>query len=70
MHLLQLERTVPESALFTRLVDFEKRLDAVIMRKRYDIQDALRKPAKVMSSSSSEPWRRKNLRMEAMKERK
>jgi SWI/SNF-related matrix-associated actin-dependent regulator of chromatin subfamily D len=42
----KLEKMIPESALFSRLVEFEKRLDALIMRKRYDIQDALRKPIK------------------------
>jgi SWI/SNF-related matrix-associated actin-dependent regulator of chromatin subfamily D len=31
---------VPESEVFTKLVDFEKRLDATIIRKRNEIQEA------------------------------
>jgi SWI/SNF-related matrix-associated actin-dependent regulator of chromatin subfamily D len=38
---------VPESKLYTDLVEFEKKLDATIMRKRLDIQEALGKPTKV-----------------------
>lgn len=38
---------MPETKLYSNLVDFEKKLDAVIMRKRLDIQEALGKPTKV-----------------------
>ncbi|KAF9971687.1 SWI SNF, matrix associated, actin dependent regulator of chromatin, sub d, member 1 [Actinomortierella ambigua] len=41
-----IEAIVPESKLYTELVDFEKKLDATIMRKRLDLQEALAKPAK------------------------
>ncbi|GAA5809991.1 hypothetical protein MFLAVUS_003406 [Mucor flavus] len=43
----KIESFVPESKLYTDLVDFEKKLDATIMRKRLDIQEALGKPTKV-----------------------
>ncbi|KAI8364315.1 BAF60b [Choanephora cucurbitarum] len=38
---------VPESKLYSELVDFETKLDATIMRKRLDIQEALGKPTKI-----------------------
>ncbi|KAI8346185.1 hypothetical protein BD560DRAFT_338673, partial [Blakeslea trispora] len=38
---------VPESKLYAELVDFETKLDATIMRKRLDIQEALGKPTKI-----------------------
>ncbi|CAO3703849.1 unnamed protein product [Rhizopus stolonifer] len=38
---------VPESKLYTELVEFEKKLDETIMRKKLDIQEALGKPTKV-----------------------
>ncbi|KAG2213649.1 hypothetical protein INT46_000824 [Mucor plumbeus] len=43
----KIESFVPESKLYTDLVEFEKKLDATIMRKRLDIQEALGKPTKV-----------------------
>lgn len=43
----QIESFVPESKLYTDLVEFEKKLDTTIMRKRLDIQEALGKPTKV-----------------------
>ncbi|KAG1175800.1 hypothetical protein G6F70_003895 [Rhizopus microsporus] len=43
----KIESFAPESKLYTELVDFEKKLDATIMRKRLDIQEALGKPTKV-----------------------
>lgn len=44
---MQIESFVPETKLYSDLVDFEKKLDATIMRKRLDIQEALGKPTKV-----------------------
>lgn len=38
---------MPESKLYTELLDFEKKLDATIMRKRLDLQETLNKPVKV-----------------------
>ncbi|KAI9355752.1 SWI/SNF related, matrix associated, actin-like protein dependent regulator of chromatin, subfamily d, member 1 [Pilaira anomala] len=43
----KIESFVPESKLYTDLVEFEKKLDATIMRKRLDIQEALGKPNKI-----------------------
>ncbi|KAF7721459.1 SWI/SNF complex component snf12 [Apophysomyces ossiformis] len=43
----KIEVFVPESKLYTELSEFEKKLDATIMRKRLDIQEALGKPTKV-----------------------
>lgn len=42
-----IESFVPESKLYKELVEFEKKLDATIMRKRLDIQEALGKPTKL-----------------------
>ncbi|ORZ02526.1 SWI/SNF and RSC complex subunit Ssr3 [Syncephalastrum racemosum] len=42
----KIEAFVPESKLYTELTEFEKKLDATIMRKRLDIQEALGKPTK------------------------
>ena len=38
---------MPESRLYTELQAFEKKLDATISRKRFDIQEALSVPMKV-----------------------
>ncbi|KAI9494431.1 hypothetical protein BDB00DRAFT_819141 [Zychaea mexicana] len=43
----KIEAFVPESKLYTELNEFEKKLDATIMRKRLDVQEALGKPTKV-----------------------
>ncbi|KAI8971942.1 hypothetical protein BDF20DRAFT_824588, partial [Mycotypha africana] len=43
----KVESFVPEAKLYTDLIEFEKKLDATIMRKRLDIQEALGKPTKV-----------------------
>ncbi|KAI9312572.1 SWI/SNF and RSC complex subunit Ssr3 [Dichotomocladium elegans] len=43
----KIEAFVPECKLYAELVDFEKKLDATIMRKRLDIQEALGKPTKI-----------------------
>ncbi|KAL1933487.1 hypothetical protein VTP01DRAFT_7577 [Rhizomucor pusillus] len=43
----KIEAFVPESKLYTELTEFEKKLDASIMRKRLEVQEALGKPFKV-----------------------
>ncbi|KAL1920286.1 uncharacterized protein VTP21DRAFT_1432 [Calcarisporiella thermophila] len=43
----KVETFVPESRLYNELVGFEKKLDAIIMRKRIDIQEAMRSPPKM-----------------------
>ncbi|CAG8565631.1 816_t:CDS:10, partial [Paraglomus brasilianum] len=42
----KIESIVPESRLYTELQAFEKKLDATISRKRFDIQEALSVPMK------------------------
>ncbi len=46
-HTSQIEAIVPESKVYTELLEFEKKLDATIMRKRLDLQETLSKPVKV-----------------------
>ncbi|KAF9391169.1 SWI SNF, matrix associated, actin dependent regulator of chromatin, sub d, member 1 [Mortierella sp. AD011] len=43
----RIEAIVPESKLYTELLEFEKKLDATIMRKRLDLQETLNKPVKI-----------------------
>lgn len=43
----QIEAIVPESKLYKELLDFEKKLDSTIMRKRLDLQETLNKSVKV-----------------------
>ena len=38
---------VPESQAYMDLLSFERKLDSTIMRKRLDIQEALKRPMKV-----------------------
>ncbi len=40
---------MPESQAYMDLLAFEKKLDSTIMRKRLDIQEALKRPMKVSS---------------------
>lgn len=42
----RLQDEVPESALYAQLVEFEKKLDATIMRKKVDIHEAVKAPSK------------------------
>jgi len=42
----KIETLIPESKLYTQLHEFEKKMDATIMRKRLDIQEAMSKPIK------------------------
>ena len=39
---------VPESQAYMDLLSFEKRLDTTIMRKRLEIQEAVKRPLKVI----------------------
>lgn len=43
----QVRALVPESQAYLDLVSFEKKLDATIMRKKLEIQEALNRPLKV-----------------------
>lgn len=45
----QIRELVPESQAYMDLLAFERKLDQTIMRKRVDIQEALKRPMKV-------PW--------------
>lgn len=47
--LFQIRELVPESQAYMDLLAFERKLDQTIMRKRVDIQEALKRPMKV-------PW--------------
>lgn len=44
---LQIRHLVPESQAYMDLLAFERKLDSTIMRKRLDIQEALKRPMKV-----------------------
>lgn len=44
---LQIRELVPESQAYMDLLAFERKLDQTIMRKRVDIQEALKRPMKV-----------------------
>jgi SWI/SNF-related matrix-associated actin-dependent regulator of chromatin subfamily D len=43
---LQVRDLVPESQAYMDLLSFERKLDSTIMRKRLDIQEALKRPNK------------------------
>lgn len=51
---LQVRDLVPESQAYMDLLAFERKLDATIMRKRLDIQEALKRPMKV--KYHTQPW--------------
>jgi hypothetical protein len=55
---VQVQELIPESEQFTKLVEFERRLDALVARKRTDIQEALRRPKKVHRSAHQAPARK------------
>lgn len=46
----QIRELVPESQAYMDLLAFERKLDQTIMRKRVDIQEALKRPMKVSRS--------------------
>ena len=43
----KVDEFVMDSDVYRKLVDFEKRVDATIMRKRVDAYDVMKKPNKV-----------------------
>jgi len=43
---------VPESQAYMDLLSFERKLDSTITRKRLDIQEALKRPMKVLQCYS------------------
>ena len=43
----RIRELVPESQAYMDLLAFERKLDQTIMRKRLDIQEALKRPIKV-----------------------
>lgn len=47
----QIRELVPESQAYMDLLAFERKLDQTIMRKRLDIQEALKRPIKVCLSA-------------------
>lgn len=47
----QIRELVPESQAYMDLLAFERKLDQTIMRKRVDIQEALKRPMKVIVQS-------------------
>lgn len=51
----QIRELVPESQAYMDLLAFERKLDQTIMRKRVDIQEALKRPMKV--ATKAEPRR-------------
>lgn len=65
-----LDTVVPESRLYTELQTFEKRLDAIMLRKRLDIQEALAKPSKVTRVLSLSVYFAANDRSQALLSRR
>ena len=47
----KIRELVPESQAYMDLLAFERKLDQTIMRKRLDIQEALKRPIKVTQQS-------------------
>ena len=45
----QIRSLVPESQAYIELLRLEQKLDAVLMRKRLDIRETLKRPQKVQS---------------------
>ncbi|KAK9278953.1 hypothetical protein L1049_028535 [Liquidambar formosana] len=41
---------LPESALYTQLLEFESRVDAALSRKKFDIQESLKSPPRVQKT--------------------
>ena len=41
---LQVAAYVPESALYTQLQEYERKIDACLLQKQSEVQDALRRP--------------------------
>lgn len=51
----QIRELVPESQAYMDLLAFERKLDQTIMRKRVDIQEALKRPMKVTTKADWVP---------------
>lgn len=51
----QIRELVPESQAYMDLLAFERKLDQTIMRKRVDIQEALKRPMKVATGAAWGP---------------
>lgn len=51
----QIRELVPESQAYMDLLAFERKLDQTIMRKRVDIQEALKRPMKV-TTKADQVW--------------
>lgn len=49
----QIRELVPESQAYMDLLAFERKLDQTIMRKRVDIQEALKRPMKVATKAAA-----------------
>ena len=43
----KIEAVAEEASLYAKMLNQEKKLDTVLMRKRAEIQDAIRRPCKV-----------------------
>ncbi|KAG4305727.1 hypothetical protein PORY_000637 [Pneumocystis oryctolagi] len=64
----KIQALIPDSKLYHELRCIERRLDAVITRKRFDIQDAINKGSKIKktlrifisNTSSDQPWQTTN----------
>ena len=54
--LFQIRELVPESQAYMDLLAFERKLDQTIMRKRLDIQEALKRPIKVWFNLTLHSW--------------
>lgn len=52
----KIRELVPESQAYMDLLAFERKLDQTIMRKRLDIQEALKRPIKVTQDSTGKHW--------------
>lgn len=50
----KIRELVPESQAYMDLLAFERKLDQTIMRKRLDIQEALKRPIKVTQESTGQ----------------
>jgi len=44
-HTAKLDPSLPESEMYTKLVEFERTLDATVLRKRIELEESMRKPA-------------------------
>ena len=51
----KLDASLPESEMYTKLLEFERTVDATVLRKRYELEESLRSPAKVDQSPHTLP---------------